>query len=217
MIQGDGSKGPLTLPSPPLGERVCGPPERGEGGARGPRRLGWLALCLLALPFCSTGPSLNGSLGQIFSLSFNQTAIFVNTQGFELDYYLVNQGSEDLVVELTVDLTGITFTPGATVPLGGDIGPGVPRAQVVHQLSGQPVQEMPGILNGSLSLSSGGEAGELTTGSFQLAFVTSDSMLGDGTTLNGSFSAVAGSGAFPVTDGGKPDAGPPDAGDDGGL
>jgi hypothetical protein len=182
-------------------------------GSRG--RFGLLVL-LLALPFCSSGPSLNGSLGQIFTLNFNATAIFVNTQGFELDYYLNNEGSEDLVIELTVDLTGIDFKPGVNVPLGGEISAGVPRAAVVHQTAGQPLQPLPAILNGSLNLSSGGKPGELTTGSFQLAFGTSDSLLGDGTTLNGNFQATAQNAAFPTTDGGVPDAGPPDGGEDGG-
>jgi len=121
------------------------------------------------------------------------------------------------VIELTVDHTGITFTPGVNVPLGGDIAAGVPRAAVVHQASGQPVELMPAILNGSLSLSGGGAPGENTTGSFQLAFGTSDSLLGDGTTLNGSFEAIAQNAAFPTTDGGVPDAGPvPDGGEDAG-
>jgi hypothetical protein len=173
-------------------------------------------LGLLALPFCSGSASLNGSLGEIFPLTFNQSAIFVNTQGFELDYYLTSVDSEDLVIEMTVDLTGIDFTSGVTVPLGGDIAPGEPRAEVVHQASGEPLEVLPGILNGTLNLSGGGAPGELTMGSFQLSFVTSDNLLGDGTTLNGSFSAIAQDADFPTTDGGVPDAGPaPDGGDGG--
>jgi len=163
-----------------------------------------LLVALLGLPFCSSSASLTGSVSAIFPLAFNQSAIFVNSQSFELDYYLVNAGSEDLVIELLVDLTGIDFQPGVSIDLSTDVAPGLPRATVVHQASLQPIEVMPPISSGTLSLSSGGAPGEFTTGSFQLAFSATVSALGNGRTLSGNFAATAQSAAFPVTDGGIP-------------
>ncbi len=165
------------------------------------RRLLW---ALLALPACSSSASLSGSVSEIFPLDFNQSAIFVNSQSFEVDYYLTSAGSEDLVVELTVDTTGLSFQPGVTVDLGSDVGPGQPRATVVHQLAGGPLQVLPPISSGSLSLSGGGAPGQYTTGSFQLAFDAQVSQFGNGRTLSGGFAGVAQSAAFPITDGGIP-------------
>ncbi|MHB8416487.1 MAG: hypothetical protein ACYDCL_00315 [Myxococcales bacterium] len=163
-----------------------------------------LLLCLLALPGCSSAPALSGSVSGLFPLDFNQTAVFVNSQGLELDYYLVNAGSEDLVIELAVDLTGEDFRPGVTLDLGGEVAPGQPRATVVHQVAGEAMLVLPPIANGSLTLSGGGSPGQLTSGSFILAFGGESSQLGGGRTLSGNFSALAQGAAFPTTDGGIP-------------
>ena len=187
--------------------------------ARRGRRLGQLGLLLLALQACGPSQSLGGSLGEIFPLAFNRSAVFVSATALQLDYYQVGQGTEDLVAQLTLDTTGQTAAPGKTLQLGGNLPNGLPRASVVHVPAEGATLVLPAIARGTLSLGGGGKAGQETQGSFDLSFEEGAAELGGGRTLTGSFDAVAQAADLPSplvgADGGPGpslDAGTPDGG-----
>jgi hypothetical protein len=171
-----------------------------------------LAMGLLLLTRCSGGNSLTGSVSQIFgSLQFNSVSVWRNDEAFQVSYYFTEFGNTDLVVQLTVELAGLDFSPGKTIDLSGTID-GAPRASVVHLDHDQGPVNLPAIAKGStLTLNSGGQPGEETTGSFALSFVNNTGQLGGGYTVSGSFDFVMASAEF------SPDANyPADAGPDGG-
>ena len=170
-----------------------------------------LALGLLLLTRCSGGNALTGSVSQIFgSLQFNAVTVWRNDDAFQVSYYFTEFSNTDLVVQVTVELSGLNFSPGKTIDLAGTVN-GVPRTTVVHLDHAQGPVNLPLIKGGTLTLSSGGQPGEETTGSFSLSFVNDTDQLGDGYTVSGSFDAVLASAEFP------PDANyPADAGPDGG-
>ena len=91
-----------------------------------------LALGLLLLTRCSGGNSLTGSVSQIFgSLQFNSVSIWRNDQAFQVSYYFTEFGNVDLVVQVSIELSGLDFVPGKTIDLSGTIN-GTPRTSVVH-------------------------------------------------------------------------------------
>jgi hypothetical protein len=170
-----------------------------------------LVMGLLLLTRCSGGNSLTGSVSQIFgSLQFNSVTVWRNDDAFQVSYYFSQFGQTDLVIQLTVELSGLNFSPGKTIDLAGTVN-GAPRTNVVHQAHAQGVVNLPVVKDGTLTLSSGGQPGEETSGSFSLSFVNDTGQLGGGYTVSGSFDAVLASAEFP------PDANyPADAGPDGG-
>jgi hypothetical protein len=167
---------------------------------------------LLLLTRCSGGNSLTGSVSQIFgSLQFNSVAVWRDDQAFQVSYYETEFSQTDLVLQLTVELAGLNFSPGKTIDLAGTIG-GTPRTTVVHQDHAQGPVNFPTIHGGTLTLNSGGQPGEETTGSFSLSFTNDTDQLGNGYTASGSFDALLSSAQF------APDANyPADAGPDGGV
>ena len=169
-------------------------------------------VALLLLTRCSGGNSLTGSVSQIFgSLQFNSVTVWRNDEAFQVSYYFTQFSQTDLVLQLTVELAGLDFSPGKTVDLAGTVN-GTPRTTVVHLDHDQGPVNLPVLRGGTLTLSSGGQPGQETTGSFSLSFVNDTQQLGEGYTASGSFDAVMASAEYP------PDANyPADAGPDGGL
>jgi hypothetical protein len=182
---------------------------------RSPGRSLWgglpLVLGLVLLTRCSGGNSLTGSVSQIFgSLNFNTVTVWRNDDAFQVSYDFTEFSDTDLVIQLTVQLAGLDFSPGKTIDLAGTLN-GAPRTTVTHITHGEGVVNLPPVAGGTLTLSSGGQPGVETSGSFSLSFVN-DGELGGGYTVSGGFDAVLNNAEFP------PDANyPADAGPDGGL
>ncbi len=162
-------------------------------GQRRPLRrhlaLGPLLFAVLLLTRCSGTNSLTGSVSDVFPLDFNSVAVWRNSDAFQVTYYFTEFGNEDIVLQLSVDLTGLAFQGGATVDLASLTPSGAPRAVVTHLSHGEAVTVLPPIEQGSLSLSGGGLIpGQETSGSFSLSFVT-NGQAGAGRTVLGSFDA----------------------------
>ncbi|MHB1845814.1 MAG: hypothetical protein ACYCWW_13385 [Deltaproteobacteria bacterium] len=171
---------------------------------------------LLCLPGCGPSRSLSGSFGAIVPLGFNRTAVYASASSLQLDYYSLSAGSETLVVQLAVDTTGSGLAPGKTISLAGTVAPGQPRTSVVSVAASGSTFVLPAISKGSLTLSGGGVPGKETYGSFELAFEDGVGLLGQGTTLTGSFDDVAQGGDVPPAADGGPPPDLPDAGSDAG-
>jgi len=146
---------------------------------------------LLALFASCGGPNLSGSVGQYFSLDFDRQEILRDDDAFQVTYLADGADQVDVVIRLTVVTTGYDFTPGHTFDLSGEYAPGHPRAVVTHAAGGEPSRMLPPIKHGTLTLSSGGQPGQETKGTFSCSFDTSGGDFGQGTDVNGTFDVTA--------------------------
>jgi hypothetical protein len=178
---------------------------------------------LFALSACSPSNSLNGSVSELFSLTFNSVDVRSDSEAFVVTYYFTQQAQTITVIQLHVETDGgydggaFDFSPGQTIDLSGEISPGRPRTSVIHYdpVHGQSAQVLPPVLHGSLSLGCSLEVGQTSCGTFSMSFVD-DGTAGSNRTLGGGFNEVLQNGEFPPDSGYYIDAGPWDAGADGG-
>jgi hypothetical protein len=148
------------------------------------------AVALLGLlGSCGKG-NLSGSVGQFFSLDNNREEILRDDDAFQVTFYRDTATQIDVVARITVVTTGFDFQPGHTFDLSGEYAPGHPRAVVTHAAGGEPSRALPAIKHGALSLDSGGQPGQRTTGTFNVSFEEQGGDFGQGTNLDASFDAT---------------------------
>jgi hypothetical protein len=177
-----------------------------------------VAAGLLLLGGCAPSNSLSGSVSELFSLTFNSVDIRKDSEAFVVTYYFTQSAQKVTVIQLHVDTDGgINFSPGQTIDLAGEVSPGHPRTSVIHldPVAGESALVLPPVSNGSLSLGCGLQIGQESCGTFSMAFVD-DGTLGSNRTLTGGFDGTLQDGEFPPDSGYYIDAGPWDAGADGG-
>lgn len=135
---------------------------------------------------CGPDNSLGGSVSELFPLTVSRVDILRNADAFQVSYYNNRGADVDLVARLTVALTGFDFKSDKTYKLAGEYVADHQRATVVHLGGGEPGRVLPHVRNGELKLSSGGNPGETTRGSFSVSFEQTDGY-GGGRTLDGRF------------------------------
>ena len=180
-----------------------------------------LSLGLLALGACSPMNSLSGSVSELFSLTFNSVDVRSDSEAFVVTYYFTQSAQTITVIQLHIETDGgVDFTPGNTIDLSGYIDDAGtrPRTSVIHfdPVAGQSPVVLPPVLHGSLSLGCSLQVGQSSCGSFSMSFVD-DGTLGSNRTLTGGFNETLQDGEFPPDSGYYIDAGPWDAGADGGY
>jgi hypothetical protein len=147
---------------------------------------------LLALVLCTCGPdvSLSGSLEQLIPLDVSGVSIYRNDEGLQVTYTRSRGLFLDIVMRMTVSLTGLA--PGAkAVNLVGDWRPGNPRVTFAHAPGGEPVRLLPKVKRGDLALTEGGGVGVLTKGNFSVVFEDTGGDFGTGRSLSGRFLGTA--------------------------
>jgi hypothetical protein len=159
------------------------------------KRLGLCAAVAFLASSCGAG--LSGSVSQFFALDYSRLEILRDADAFQVTYYRDTATEVDVVVRLTVVTTGFDFTPGHTFDLSGEYAPGHPRAVVTHAAGGEPARQLPELLQGTLTLDSGGTPGARTQGSFNLSFQETGGDFGEGATVSGDFDAVVQNAALP--------------------
>jgi hypothetical protein len=159
-------------------------------------RARWLPAVLLLLS-CGPDNGLGGSMSEVFPLDVSRVEVARNEQAIQVTY-LLNRGLFlDVVARVTVDVEGVNFVPGKPVKLGAPDGgtaeyaPGHPRCVVTHAPGGEPVRNLPLVLEGDLTLSHGGQPGTDTSGSFSMRFGETEGDIGFNRTLSGTFHAMA--------------------------
>ena len=150
-----------------------------------------VALGLAAALLSCGGAELSGSVSQYFSLDVSRQEILRDSDAFQVTYFHDTPNQVDVVARLTVVTTGFDFKAGNSFDLAGEYAPGHPRAVVTHAAGGEPSRTLPPVSRGTLTLSSGGQPGQQTRGSFSLSFASDGGDFGQGTDLNGKFDAVA--------------------------
>ena len=153
-----------------------------------------LLFALLLLLGCGGTNDLGGSVGDLFPLDVSNVEVRRNDQALQVSYFANRNGNVDLVVRVTVDITGEKVGPGADIPLQGDYTEGHPRTTVVHMAANEPERVFPEVAKGDLHIAHGGGIGQITTGDFSLSFQQGD--YGGGRDVYGDFSAMTLDGGF---------------------
>ncbi len=154
----------------------------------------------MALTACAADNSLGGSLGELIPLDISRSDVYRNDEALQITYYRTRGVFYDVVVRISVSLKDVTVKPGARIALGGDSVEGHPRASVATAPGGEPSRSMPRVVRGDLFITSGGQAGGVTSGNFSMLFASTGGDLGNDRTLLGNFSATtvdAGFGPLP--------------------
>ncbi len=146
-------------------------------------------LCALVLTSCGADNSLGGSLSEIIELEISRSDVYRNDQALQVTYYRTRGAFYDVVIRVSVALTGVTLKPGSSIKLEGDYVEGHPRTSVATAPGGEPVRNFPRVKKGDLSLGSGGVPGEITSGHFSMLFEGTGGDLGFNRTLYGNFKA----------------------------
>ncbi len=145
---------------------------------------------LMALTACLTacGPDndLSGSVEELFPIDVSRVEVLQNEEAFQVSYYRNDGADVDLVVRVTVALSGVVLEPGARVELAGEYAPGHARTTVIHLPAGEPARVFPPVRQGDLHLRAGGAPGSEARGDFSMSFEDSGGF-GGGRTLQGRF------------------------------
>lgn len=145
----------------------------------------FLTALALLLPLSGCGVNrLDGSLSEAYDLSFSDLQIRRSEKAVQITY-LRSDGNE-ITLRLTVDLEGIDLKGGGSINLAQEYAPGHPRAAVSRAVDGEPVRQLPAVVQGDLTLDSPPDIGKSISGSFSLRFGEGGD-LGSGRTLTGKF------------------------------
>ena len=160
------------------------------------------ALAVVALlAACGGDNALSGSVSELFPLDVSRVEVARNAEAFQVTYFNNRGLFLDVVARVSVYVADVPDGGWSRpIPLVGASDAGVLRCVVAHAPGGEPVRLLPGVKNGSLEISEGGQAGQLTRGRFSILFEDQGGDLGGGRTLNGNFLGVAtdaGFGALP--------------------
>jgi hypothetical protein len=150
-----------------------------------------LLLAALASGACGPDNGLSGSVSEVFPLDVSRVEVARNAEALQVTYFLNRGLFLDVVARVSVLVEDVVVKPGLELALAGASDAGVLRCVVVHAPGGEPVRTLPLVKRGQLDLSQGGQAGELTRGSFSIAFEQTGGDLGGGRTLDGTFLGLA--------------------------
>jgi len=145
---------------------------------------------------CGKGAnSLDGSLSEVFPLDVSTAHVLRNDQALVVSYE-ANRGRDiDLVLRFTLALDQLPLQKGRTVKISGSTDGGILRAAFLHNAAGEPARVLPPVSVGQFTLDTGGNPGDLTSGSFEVSFVT-DGTYGSGRGVSGTFRATAIDGGY---------------------
>ena len=152
-------------------------------------RAGRLALALVAIAACSQGNSLEGSLSDETSLSFDSVQVQVSSSAVAVIYLrnLPGGGGQDTVLKVVATTTGLDLTRPLSIdltePLNG--GPAV-RGSVSRAVSGDARNTFAALVRGRLELDDPPTVGGPMSGSFTVLFGQGGT-IGDGRTAFGNF------------------------------
>jgi hypothetical protein len=142
---------------------------------------------MVLLAGCGGDADLGGSVGELFPLGVSRVEVHRNDYALQVTYYANRNTFLDVVIRVTVSLTGIDLKPGVKIPLQGIAEPGHQRTAVAHAPGGEPVRLFPNVKLGDMHLSEIGAPGQATRGDFSMLFESQGGDLGNNRTLTGVF------------------------------
>jgi hypothetical protein len=160
------------------------------------RLLAGLVLALLALGACGPDNGLSGSLGAVFPMDISGVDLERNDEALQITYTFNRGVFVDIVARVSVLVRGLDVKPGLKIALDGTDDAGVLRCTVDHAPGGEAVRVLPEIKRGDLTITQGGQVGQLTRGSFSMLFEDTGGDIGFGRTLGGTFLGTASDAGF---------------------
>ncbi len=152
-----------------------------------------LPLVLSLTAGCAAPPnSLEGSLGALVNLTFQKEEVQVSSS-ILLIQYQYTPGGGGLEIPFQLEMTppaGAALAEGTVLDLTGLKPDGTPIVSCTRAFTNDPRTELPPIKNGKLTLTSNFAIGAVASGTFDILFGEGGDV-GEGTTLNGTFSTVA--------------------------
>jgi hypothetical protein len=136
-----------------------------------------VAACLAVTACSNNANQLNGSLGQIYDLSFNSVTVVLQGKNVSVQY--IGSGVDPAV--LVVDLTNIVNVAGSSIDLTQLVN-GQPRGVV--QRVGTVTTDLP-MQSGTVTFDQVPQVGQTLSGNFHTTLSNPE-----GYTLNGDFSAT---------------------------
>jgi hypothetical protein len=155
------------------------------------RRLGVASAAVLALAACGAGSSLEGSLSDDASLSFDQVQVQrAGDSAIALVYLrsLPAGGGQDTVLKVVANTSGLDLSAGLTIDLAETVGNSA-RGSVTRAVSDDARRDFPALVRGKLHFDGAPAVGSKATGNFTVTFGQGGS-IGSGKTAFGDFSAT---------------------------
>jgi hypothetical protein len=153
------------------------------------RRLSVLPV-LLALAGCGAPNTLEGSLGDQVSLTFDTVEIQRSPTAIAVAYLkaLPGGGGHDTVLELVATVDAATLEKAGSINLVEKVGDGL-RGAATRAVSGDPRRDLPPLVRGTLAFEGAATSGKSVSGSFSVLFDQGGSV-GAGRTAFGDFTAT---------------------------
>jgi hypothetical protein len=145
----------------------------------------------MALALCGCAPnSLQGSLGQDMSLSFDSITIQRTADEVSVSYLKGIPGAtgNDIVFEIIANTDGVSLSKGGSINLAQVLSDGTLRGSIARVVHDNPSNTFPPIVRGTLTFGQNPAVGARVSGSFTLLFGEGGE-IGSGTTAFGTFVA----------------------------
>jgi hypothetical protein len=155
------------------------------------KRARW-AVALLAVASCGAGNSLEGSLSDEVTLTFDQVQVQRSDTSVAVIYLrsLPAGGGNDTVFKVVANLTGLDATRALDVDLSEALpGSSAVRGSFTRAVTGDARRDFPPLVRGRLHVDGPPDAGKHVSGSFTSLFGQGGT-LGAGRTAFGDFTAT---------------------------
>jgi hypothetical protein len=155
----------------------------------------WTAVLLLLAGCPQAANSLTGSLGEVAPLDFTTVAVRASDTALVVEYQKVPQGgTADIIFKLVINPVNLQLNQGLSIDLAELLADGSSRANCIRAVTNDPRRVFPPIKHGELILDSDVNIGKTASGHFNLLFGEGGD-LGEGRTVEGTFSAEVGDAA----------------------
>lgn len=149
-----------------------------------------LVATVLLSAACSQGPRVEGSVGELLDLNYEQAEARLSQDELSVRFTVTQGTGQDTILKVTARLKDLTFVSGTPIDLAESLVDGGQRGSVDRSVLDEPSRPFPAIARGSLLVQGTPTAGATVTGEFNVTFVNGTDVY-SGRTLFGRFEATA--------------------------
>jgi hypothetical protein len=139
---------------------------------------------------CNTGPRVEGSVGELLDLGYEQAEARMSQEELSVRFIATQGTGENTILKVTARLRDLTFVSGTPIDLAATLVDGSQRGTVGRSVLDEPSRTFPAIARGSLLVHGTPTPGARVTGEFNVTFVNGTDVY-SGRTLFGRFEATA--------------------------
>ena len=148
-----------------------------------------LSTVLLATA-CGSGPRVEGSVGELLDLSYQQVEARLAQEELSIRFTTAQGTGENTILKVTARLRDLTFVSGTPIDLAETLVDGGQRGSVDRSVLDEPTRPFPAIARGTLLVRGTPTPGARVSGEFHVTFVNGTDVY-SGRTLFGRFEATA--------------------------